>query len=378
VLHNPGSRHIIVQTKNITNLFEGVIMSTFKRLTLSVALFLFVAAGVSSAAEPVGSITYQPGKVGGGAGKHIVFVCGEWEYRCEESLPMMAKILATHHGFKCTVLFSINPKDGTVHPPTTTNIPDMHLLKTADMMVVFAMDLELPDEQMKHFVDFVDSGKPVFGIRCTLLSFKYNRNKNSPYAERFDCRRNGGYSVPLFGESWKGHYGHHAKESTRGLRAGLQERNPLLRGVFDVWGTTDVYRITTVPDDATVLMYGQVLTGMKPTDPPNLKKCVMPMVWTRLIKPKNKKGEVDKSKKPRRVVMSTIGASQDMESEDLRRLYVNCIYWAVGLESKIPAKADVSYVGGPYKGSKFGRNTWKKGLKPADFAIKAQVPAKAK
>ena len=117
-------------------------------------------------------------------------------------------------------------------------------------------------------------------------------------------------------------------------------------------------------------MYGQVLTGMKPTDPPNLKKCVMPMVWTRLIQPKNEKGEADKSKKPRRVVMSTIGASQDMESEDLRRLYVNCIYWAVGLDSKIPAKADVSYVGGEYKGSEFGRNTWKKGLKPADFAIK--------
>ncbi len=350
-------------------------MSPFTKNVLSIVLVLVVFAGVSMEADeapkPAGSITYQPGKIGGGGGKHIVFICGEWEYRCEESLPMIAKILAERHGFKTTVLFSINQKDGTVHPPTTTNIPDMHLLKTADMMVVFAMDLELPDEQMKHFADFVDSGKPVFGIRCTLLSFKYNRNKKSPYAERFDCRRNGGYAVPLFGESWKGHYGHHARESTRGLRAGLQEHNPLLRGVFDVWGTTDVYRITKLPADATVLMYGQVLTGMKPTDPPNLKKCVMPMVWTRQIKSK------DAKTKPRRVVMSTIGASQDMESEDLRRLYVNCIYWAVGLESKIPPKADVSYVG-PYKGSKFGRNTWKKNLKPADFAIKKNTPAKGK
>ena len=346
-------------------------MSTVKRFSLCVALLLFVTAGVSSAADPAGSITYQPGKVGGGAGKHIVFVCGEWEYRCEESLPMIAKILATRHGFKCTVLFSMDPKDGTVNPAIKTNIPDMHLLKTADMMVVFAMDLELPDEQMKHFVDFVDSGKPVFGIRCTLLSFKYNKNKKSPYAARFDCRNKGGYSVGLFGESWKGHYGHHARESTRGLRAGLQERNPLLRGVFDVWGTTDVYRVTKLPDDATVLMYGQVLVGMKPTDPPNLKKAVMPMVWTRQIQ--------NESGKPRRIVMSTIGAAQDMESEDLRRLYVNCIYWAVGLEAKIPPKADVNYVGGDWKGSKFGGGTYKKGLKPADFAIKEKVskaPAK--
>jgi len=343
-------------------------MSTLSKLSVYVMLAAVVALPAIAGAQQ-GSITYEPGKTGGGGGKHIVFVCGEWEYRCEESLPMMAKILAERHGFKCTVLFSMSTTGGTVDPSVTTNIPDMKLLKTADMMVVFAMDLELPDEQMKHFVEFVDSGKPVFGIRCTLLSFKYNRNKKSPYAARFDCRNKGGYAVPLFGEGWKGHYGAHGRESTRGLRSGLNERSPLLRSVHDVWGPTDVYRITTLPADATVLMYGQVLTGMKPTDGPNLKKALMPMVWTRQIK--------QKSGKTRRVVVSTIGAAQDMESEDLRRLYVNCIYWAVGLESKIPPKADVTYVGDPWKGSRWGRTTFKKGLKPADFAIKKDKPAPA-
>ncbi|MCY2952547.1 MAG: hypothetical protein NTU53_11305 [Planctomycetota bacterium] len=52
----------------------------------------------------------------------------------------------------------------------------------------------------------------------------------------------------------------------------------------DVWGPTDVYRITRLPADATVLMYGQVLTGMKPDDRPNPQKAIMPMVWTREIK----------------------------------------------------------------------------------------------
>ena len=41
------------------------------------------------------------------------------------------------------------------------------------MMVVFAMDLERPDEQMKQFAEFLQTGKPVFGIRCSLLSFRY-------------------------------------------------------------------------------------------------------------------------------------------------------------------------------------------------------------
>lgn len=328
-------------------------------LALRVALALALVGLARASFAGDGSITYEPGE-GAGGGRHIVFVCGEWEYRCEESLPMLAKILAKRHGFRTTVLFSIAKNSGAVDPNVKDNIPGLSLLKSADMMVVFAMDLELPDAQMKHFVDFLKTGKPVFGIRCSLLSFRYNRNKRSPYAH-FDFRNKGGYATALFGESWKGHYGRHGKESTRGLRSGLNEKHPVLRGVHDVWGPTDVYRVTKLPADATVLMYGQVLTGMKPDDPPNPQKAVMPMVWTREIK--RDRGKVS------RVVMSTIGASQDMESEDLRRLYVNAVYWAVGLESKTPRRADVSYVGGDWKASPFGRGKFHKGLMPEDFAI---------
>jgi type 1 glutamine amidotransferase len=338
-------------------------MRSFPRRSplLSVVVMLLGLAGMAFGGE--GTITFEPGN-GPGQGKHIAFVCGEWEYRCEESLPMLAKILAERHGFKCTVLFSTNPADGTVDPSVKTNIPGMSVLKSADIMVVFAMDLELPDEQMKHFAEFIQSGKPVFGIRCTLLSFRYEHNKTSPYAA-FDFRTpEGGYATALFGESWKGHYGTHGKESTRGLRAGMNEADPILRGVYDVWGPTDVYRVTKLPPEAKVLMYGQVLTCMKPDDLPNWQKSIMPMVWTREIK--RDSGQVS------RVVMSTIGAAPDMESEDLRRLYVNALYWAAGLESKIPQKADVRYVGEAWKASPFGGDKFHHGLMPQDFAVKKQ------
>jgi hypothetical protein len=330
------------------------------RFSMGLALLALLNFGQSVFGE-TGTITYEPGN-GPGQGKHIAFVCGEWEYRCEESLPMLAKILAERHGFKCTVLFSMNPADGTVDPSVKTNIPGMSVLQSADMMVVFAMDLELPDEQMKHFAEFLQTGKPVFGIRCSLLSFRYEANKKSPYAS-FDFRNpDGGYATALFGEGWKGHYGSHGKESTRGLRAGMNEADPVLRGVYNVWGPTDVYRVTKLPPDARVFLYGQVLTGMKPDDPPNLQMSIMPMFWTREIK--RDSGQVS------RVVMSTIGAAPDMESEDLRRLYVNAIYWAAGLGSKIPEKADVRYVGGEWKASPFGGGKFHHGLKPEDFAIK--------
>ena len=138
-------------------------MNARNRLLSRVVLWgLLGLAGMAAAQE--GIITFEPGP-GAGQGKHIVFVCGEWEYRCEESLPMLARILAQRHGFKCTVLVSMNPKDGTVDPSVKNNIPGMGVLKSADMMVVFAMDLTLPDAQMKPYIEFLESGKPVFGIR---------------------------------------------------------------------------------------------------------------------------------------------------------------------------------------------------------------------
>ena len=51
---------------------------------------------------------------GPGADRHIVFLASDHEYRTEETCPALARILARHHGFKCTVLFSINPETGEI------------------------------------------------------------------------------------------------------------------------------------------------------------------------------------------------------------------------------------------------------------------------
>ena len=40
--------------------------------------------------------------------KHIVLISGDEEYRSEEALPQLAKILTTYHGFRCTVLYAID------------------------------------------------------------------------------------------------------------------------------------------------------------------------------------------------------------------------------------------------------------------------------
>ena len=286
-------------------------------------------------------VVYQA-QNGPGYNKHIVFLSGDEEYRSEEGLPMLAKILSVRHGFKCTVLFSINPAEGTIDPVTVTNIPGMEALDSADLCVMALRFRELPDEQMKHFVDYLNSGKPIIALRTSTHAFQYALNKQSPYA-KYDWQNKdwpGGFGQQVLGETWVSHHGEHGKESTRGVINEAFRDHPLLRGVSNIWGPTDVYTVSHLPPDAKVLVKGQVLAGMKPDDLPvdNAKNNpLMPLIWVRDYTGAN--GNVSK------IVATTMGAAVDLENEGLRRLLVNACYWAVGLEERIPPAVNVVYVG---------------------------------
>jgi hypothetical protein len=299
-----------------------------------------------------------------GQGKHILFIAGDEEYRSEEALPMLAKILAVRHGFKCTVLFPINPQTGLIDPICQTNIPGLHLLPSADMMVLFARFRELPDEHMSHFVDFVNSGKPILGLRTATHAFAYDRNKQSPFA-RFDWRNKewpGGFGQQVLGETWISHHGDHNKESTRGILNPRFQDHPILRGVTDIWGPTDVYGVVNLPADAKVLVLGQVLTGMQPGDPPvqgKKNEPMMPLVWLRQYRGATGQAST--------IITSTFGSAVDFQNEDSRRLMVNACYWALGLEEKIPARANVDFVGA-YEPTYFGFGKFKPGLRPSHYA----------
>ena len=139
---------------------------------LGAALILALAFNLGYRTPAEDWVVYE-GKEGPGKGKHIVFVAGDEEYRSEEGMPMLAKILAERHGFKCTVLFSLNPKDGTIDPNNQTNIVGLEKLAAADMMVLFTRFRELPDEKMKYFADCefrqTDAGPPHRHARARLL-----------------------------------------------------------------------------------------------------------------------------------------------------------------------------------------------------------------
>ena len=324
-------------------------------------VFVVLMSPLSGVVSAKSGVVFK-GRKGPDKGKHIVFVIGDDEYRSEDLMPQLAKILAVRHGFKCTLLFATNKKTGEIDPGTLDNIPGLKALEKADLMVMFLRFRELPDKQMKYIIDYTNSGKPIIGLRTSTHAFNYRKNKNSPYAKYSfrDKEFDGGYGRQVFGETWINHYGHHSRESTRGLIAKGMENHPIVKGIDDIWGPSDVYGLTTLTGDSKPLIMGQVLSGMDPKDKPNPDKKLVPVAWT-----KTYTGEKGKTS---RVFTTTMGHGGDLKNEGFRRLLVNACYWAMEIEDKIPAKSNVDIVG-EYNPNRIGMGGHKKGLKPSDHKL---------
>ena len=305
------------------------------------------------------------GKSGPGLGKHIVLLSGDDEYRSEEACPQLAKILSSQHGFRCTVLFAIHPETGEITPDYQKNIPGLAALDSADLMVCFLRFRNLPDDQMKHIVDYVESGRPIVGLRTATHAF--NLDASSAYAKYTWTSKDweGGFGKQVLGETWFNHHGHHGQQSTRGIIVSGQEKHPILRGISsgEIWGPTDVYGVhTPLPGDSQPLVLGQVLEGMQPDSKPLAgpkNDPMMPVAWTKTY--------TGASGKTARIFTTTMGGATDLVSEGTRRMIINACYWAAGLEDKIPAKSSVKLVG-DYQPTAFKFGGYIKGRKPADYA----------
>jgi len=299
-------------------------------------------------------------------GKKVVLIAGDDEYRSEEALPMLGKILARRHGFHSIVLFPINPEGNVIQPDFQTNIPGMEHLDDADLIILGLRFRNLPDEQMKHFDQYLQSGKPIIGLRTSTHAFNIPGNSDSQYKHYTHNSRDwpGGFGQQVLGDTWVSHHGRHKRESTRGVIVKENASHPVLKGVEDVWGPTDVYGIIRLPESATVLLDGAVLEGMSPDDVPVQGKKndpMMPLAWVRDYQ--NKSGATNK------IFCTTMGSSTDFESRDLRRMIVNAAQWCTGLEDQISSSANVDYVD-PYSPTPYGFGNYKKGTTPADYNLK--------
>ena len=300
----------------------------------------------------------------------IVLIAGDEEYRSEEALPMLAGILNRHHGFNCRVVFSQDPaKPGIADPNYSFNIPGLEALDNADLMIIFTRFRAPSDDQMEIINRYLESGKPVIGIRTATHAFHFKEDVETSFSHYGNYHQsedewNGGFGRLVLGEKWIMHHGSHGNQSTRGIIAPGAEDHPVLTSINDgsIWGPTDVYGVRTpLPGDTQVLVMGKTvdregekdendpLLGMRSGDSKEPEKVIrkineeevevdlndpmMPVIWTRSYQlPGGKQG---------RSLTTTIGSSTDLLNDDLRRLLVNASYWLT--EKEVPQKADVSF-----------------------------------
>ncbi len=339
-------------------------MSTRRVGLGSVAAVILMGLAAAAARADDQWVVYE-GKEGPGKGKHVVLVAGDDEYRSEETMPQLGKMLAVNHGFRCTVLFPVDPATGEIKPDHQTNIPGLEALDSADLMILCTRFRNLPDDQMKHIVDYVESGKPIIGLRTATHAFNFSGK--SSYEDYGWNKKDGGFGRRVLGETWVAHHGHHGKESTRGITAPGQEGNPILKGIKEkeIWGPTDVYTVKLpLPGDSQPIVLGQVLVGMKPDDAPlegPKNEPMMPVAWT--------KSYTGKAGKTARVFTTTMGSSTDFESTGVRRMLINATYWALGMEDRITDSLNIDLVG-EFKPTRFGFGGYVKGVKPSDHAMK--------
>jgi hypothetical protein len=351
--------------------------------TLVICIFLLAFSGCNPKSDvpdlnsPAQWLTFE----GKANMPKIVLVSGDEEYRSEEALPQLAKILSATHGFNCTVLFAQDPeKPGIVNPNYVKNIPGLESLKSADLMIIFTRFRALPDEQMQHIDDYLKSGKPVIGIRTATHAFNFTKNDSASNWKQYgnyysvDDEWKNGFGRLVLGENWISHHGKHKHQSTRGIAAIGMEQHPILNGIAqgDIWGATDVYGVRLpLPGDSQPIVLGQVvnrlgdydendsLYGMRFTDNTvagielekdrdgkeikiNRNDPMMPIAWIKSYQlPGGQKGKA---------FTSTIGAATDLLTEGTRRLLINSVFWSLGLD--VPEKANADLIG-DYKPSSY-------------------------
>ena len=303
-------------------------------------------------------LTYA-GQDGPGKGKHIVLIAAEQEYRSEQSMPMLARLLSQRHGFDCTVLFCVN-EQGEVDPTQPApfedksklhRIPGLKYLQTADCVIWLSRFMQLTDEDKQHFHDYFDSGKPLIALRTANHGFW----GGAPYQKD-------GTNVSLrdlLGGTFKGHHGGWHREATRGIIVEKNHEHPILTGVDDIWGTSDVYRCHDdnypFPDDCTALVLGQPLVNLEPDAPANKDKEPLPVAWVKTWTGNHGKAS--------RIFHFTMGSAEDFANAGVRRLTINAVYWGLGMEDALTPELSVDIVG-DYQPLPAGFNYEKLGVEP--------------
>jgi type 1 glutamine amidotransferase len=258
---------------------------------------------------------------------HIVFVIGDEEYRSEESMPMLGEILHRELGAKISLCYSVN-EEGIIDPNRVDNIEGLEALETADLMIVFARFRALPPNQAKMITDYAEDGRPMVGFRTATHTFMY---KDNPEMEHL----NNDWPAKVFGQQWITHHGHFEDGNAPLTDVSIlpNAKTKILNGFEPFEAYSWLYHVDggdwKLNGDAKPFLEGKSLRSNHEMNN-RLDKFPLtnPVAWTKTY--------TGTSGKTARVFFTTLGHPFDFKEEPMRKLALNGIYWALGMESEIP------------------------------------------
>lgn len=227
---------------------------------------------------------------------HVVMMIGEDEYKTWETLPDFAAKDLQPAGHRVTIIHA-DAKDKNSFPGLAAALGD------ADLLLVSVRRRTPPREQLDAVRNYLAAGRPLVGIRTASHAFAL-RPKDKLTDEKLATWQE--FDPEVLG----GHYsGHHGKDKVTVSLAPGAESHPILQGVNvgKLFGAYGLYKVSPLEKDTTPLLLGTI--PEKPSEP---------VAWTHLY-----------GARQARVFYTSLGAADDFQLPDFRRLLLNSITWAL-------------------------------------------------
>lgn len=227
--------------------------------------------------------------------KKIAFVIGEPEYSSLQTMPRIGEELAMRYGYQVTVCVTSVVPDEPRFP--LSEFSRLEALADADLMAVYTRFRVLPDRQMETIKAFLDSGRPVVGLRTATHAFHFPADsKWQPW--------NDGFGRDVFGTPWISHHGHSSRTDVSVVPTA--KKHPILKGVDNQFRARSwLYDVLPLSKPCEQLLWG---TPIVPEKPPQEN----PVAWTTA----HNQG---------RVFFTTLGHPQEFDIPSFRSLLTNGI-----------------------------------------------------
>jgi len=210
----------------------------------------------------------------------IVFISGEFEYHSRETLPVFAAELQKNFAVETIVLQ--RPEDQKLE-----TIPGLDALESADLAIFFIRRMTLPEEELNRIRKYVDSGKPLIGLRTASHSFQNWKE----------------FDHDVLGGNYGNHHGN-ALKTTVSIIPEAKE-HPILKGFLPFVSDGSLYMNTPLQSGSKPLLLGKV-EGKAPE----------PLAWTHQYK-------------NARVFYTSLGHPNDFKEESFKTLLRNAVEWSL-------------------------------------------------